>query len=55
MTSKQVDLDLGQFYCDLRPGGQLRTLERAEDIQGVDWAALIAELRAARQADRLDT
>ncbi len=41
--------ELGQFFCELRPNGRLRIGDPAADAQGIDWAALVAELHAARR------
>lgn len=40
---------MGEFFCDLRPNGRLRIGERAPDSEGINWAALVAELRVARE------
>jgi hypothetical protein len=40
----------GRYFCDLDGDGFLAIGEPAGDSQGIDWAALVAELRDARAA-----
>jgi hypothetical protein len=49
LNSAPTPSELGEFFCDLRSGGRLRIGERAPDSEGIDWSALVAELRAARE------
>jgi hypothetical protein len=51
-ASEQVDgpLDFqGRYYCGLDDLGQFYVGDGADHAQGVDWNALVAELRAARE------
>jgi hypothetical protein len=40
----------GRYFCQLDEDGRFVIGEPADDTQGVDWAALVAELRVARHA-----
>jgi len=40
----------GRYFCELDGDGFLVIGEPASDSDGIDWAALVAELRVAREA-----
>jgi hypothetical protein len=43
------EIPFGQYFCELDEWGNLAIGGEADDSEGVDWSALVAELRAARE------